>query len=109
MPINSRTSKPRNSATSPATMASTRRMALICGEVRMTIVGAGVLIESRSIAGARLIGPISPIGLIALVLAGAGLGAAAVDRIGGAGDPRGLVRGQIQDQRCDFVRSPGTA
>ncbi len=45
MPISNRTSRPRKSAISPAKIASTSLIALIRGEVRITIVGGGVLIR----------------------------------------------------------------
>ena len=49
MPIRSKTSSPKNTAMRVATKASTSLMALICGDVRMTMVGGGVLIGKRSI------------------------------------------------------------
>src|SRR5690349_14617787 len=86
IPISNKTSRPRNMATRIATIASTSLIALICGLVRMTMVGGGVLIENGSIGytNAREAENF-------LYLAGAGLAATAIDRIGRARNPRGFV------------------
>ncbi len=87
IPIRSRTNKPRTMAIRPAVIASTSLIALICGGVRMMIVGAGVVMRNS-------IWP-QDARKAQMLLTRAGLRATAVNGIRGARDPRGPIGSEI--------------